>query len=218
MTESASHGALMDGIYRQQRHFYDITREYYLLGRDRLIAELDPPIGGSVLEVACGTGRNLARVGKAHPDARLFGLDISEQMLVTARASLARKGFGERVQLARADACDFDPQALFGEAKFDRIFLSYCLSMIPDWDAALREAARHLAPGGRLAVVDFGDQQALPGWFRTGLQAWLGKFHVSPRVDLDAALERTAREFGGTARMLHLRRDYCRYGVINLPR
>ncbi|MCV6598396.1 MAG: class I SAM-dependent methyltransferase [Mangrovicoccus sp.] len=217
MSESASHGALMDGIYRQQRHIYDITREYYLLGRDRLIAELDPPQGGSVLEVACGTGRNLARVGKTYPNARLYGFDISEQMLVTAQASLSRKGMGARVQLAQGDACNFDPQALFGVEKFDRIFLSYCLSMIPDWQGALSEAARHLAPGGQLAVVDFGDQEALPGWFRTALQAWLEKFHVSPRVELDAALARTAQAVGGTARMLHLRRDYCRYGVITLP-
>ena len=39
----------MDAIYRTQRHFYDLTRKYYLLGRDRLIRELAPPKGGTVL-------------------------------------------------------------------------------------------------------------------------------------------------------------------------
>ncbi len=45
---------LMDGIYRYQRHIYDITRKYYLLGRDALIKELEAPNGGTVLEIGCG--------------------------------------------------------------------------------------------------------------------------------------------------------------------
>ncbi len=36
-----SHAELMDGVYRYQRHVYDLTRKYYLLGRDRLIDGLD---------------------------------------------------------------------------------------------------------------------------------------------------------------------------------
>lgn len=217
MTDAPTQSALMDGIYRQQRHFYDLTREYFLLGRDRLISDLRPPAGGTVLEVACGTGRNLARVAELRRDARLYGFDISEEMLITARASLARKGLGSRVQLARADACDFDPQALFGVASFDRIFLSYCLSMIPDWEGALTESARHLAPGGLLTVVDFGDQTDLPDWFRRGLQAWLAKFHVAPRLDLEAAMDRAAQAIGGQAHVVTLKKDYCRYGVLAAP-
>ena len=46
----SSHAGHMDAIYRTQRHFYDLTRKYYLLGRDRLIRRLDPPKGGSVIE------------------------------------------------------------------------------------------------------------------------------------------------------------------------
>ena len=37
----ANHAALMDGVYRWQRHVYDVTRKYYLLGRDRMIEGLD---------------------------------------------------------------------------------------------------------------------------------------------------------------------------------
>ena len=217
MSDASGHGALMDGIYRQQRHIYDLTREYFLLGRDRLIRDLVPPPGGTVLEVACGTGRNLARVAELRRDARLFGFDISEMMLETARTSLTRKGLGSRVTLAQGDACDFDPQAMFGVAKFDRIFMSYCLSMIPDWEAALTEAASHLAPGGLLTVVDFGDQSELPGWFRRGLQSWLAKFHVAPRLDLEAAMARAAEGIGGQAHVVTLKKDYCRYGVLAAP-
>ncbi len=51
------HGGLMDRVYRRQRHFYDATRKYYLLGRDPMIAGLKPPPGAAVLEIGCGTGR-----------------------------------------------------------------------------------------------------------------------------------------------------------------
>ena len=77
----------MDGVYRYQRHFYDLTRKYYLLGRDRMIAGLDVPPDGTVLELGCGTGRNIVLAARRYPDARFFGLDISAEMLETAQAS-----------------------------------------------------------------------------------------------------------------------------------
>ena len=138
------HAALMDGVYRHQRRVYDLTRAWYLLGRDRLIDGLAPPPGGSVLEIACGTGRNLDLIGRRHPHVRLHGLDISAQMLATARAKLRHRAW-----LARADACAFDPQALFDEPGVDRVFLSYSLSMIPDWRGALAAAHAATAPGAR---------------------------------------------------------------------
>ena len=80
----------MDAIYRSQRHFYDLTRKYYLLGRDALIEGLAPPSGGSVLEAGCGTGRNLIVAARRWPDAHYYGVDISEAMLETARANVAK--------------------------------------------------------------------------------------------------------------------------------
>ncbi|TIM52630.1 MAG: class I SAM-dependent methyltransferase, partial [Mesorhizobium sp.] len=84
----AGHGELMDGVYRWQRHVYDLTRKYYLLGRDRLISGLDVPVGGTVLELGCGTGRNIVLAARLYPDARFFGLDISAEMLETASAAI----------------------------------------------------------------------------------------------------------------------------------
>lgn len=46
-----AHAALMDRTYRRQRRIYDLTRAWYLLGRDHLVARLDPPQGGAVLEI-----------------------------------------------------------------------------------------------------------------------------------------------------------------------
>lgn len=181
-------GLHMDRIYRRQRHIYDLTRKYYLLGRDALIRELQPGAGATVLEIGCGTGRNLIHAARRYPQARFFGLDISSEMLATARANIARAGLSDRVMLAEADATGFDSIALFGTAGFDRLFLSYTLSMIPEWRKALDNGASLLNSGGRLSLVDFGQQEHLPGAFRTILFAWLRKFDVTPRADLPAAV------------------------------
>ena len=190
-TPRPSHAALMDEVYRGQRHIYDLTRKYYLFGRDTLIAGLNAKPGMRVLEVACGTGRNLAKVGKAWPGVRLFGLDISAEMLKSARAAL-----GEEARLGEGDACAFDPASLLGEPAFERIVLSYSLSMIPDWEGALDHAAGLLADGGALHIVDFGDLAGLPSPFAALLRSWLARFHVEPRAALPEAAARIAAARG----------------------
>lgn len=186
----SGNAAAMDRIYRHQRHFYDLTRRYYLFGRDRLLRQLDPPAGGRVLEIGCGTARNLLAAHGHYPAARLFGLDISSEMLDTAQRSLRRTGLDECVRLARADATRFDPAVLFGQPSFSRIFMSYSLSMIPEWEKAIDEAVRWLAPGGELHIVDFGRQATMPWPCRAALRRWLALFHVQPRDDLEGVLRR----------------------------
>ncbi|USA40484.1 class I SAM-dependent methyltransferase [Pelagerythrobacter marinus] len=198
----SDHAALMDRVYRGQRHIYDLTRKYYLLGRDELIAGLDCRPGDTVLEIACGTGRNLAKVARAWPGTELHGIDISREMLRSAERTL-----GDDAVLAAADACGFDPQEALGRAQFDRVILSYSLSMIPDWQRALEHAAGLLAPFGSLHVVDFGDLGGLPGPIAGAFRAWLARFHVAPRADLAPVTERIAAE-----RALAVRHRRGRYG------
>jgi S-adenosylmethionine-diacylgycerolhomoserine-N-methlytransferase len=214
---AGNHASLMDGVYRHQRHIYDLTRKYYLLGRDRLLDHLDVPLECTVLEVGCGTGRNLVLASRLYPEARLFGFDISAEMLRTAAASLAKDGIASRTRLAEGDATDFDPLKLFGQPRFDRIFISYALSMIPGWERAIGEALQHLAPGGSLHIVDFGSQEGLPRWFRAALRAWLAKFHVAPRDTLRAELERQAKAAGMSLEFTPLYRGYAVHAVVRRP-
>jgi S-adenosylmethionine-diacylgycerolhomoserine-N-methlytransferase len=201
--------ALMDRMYRRQRHIYDLSRKFYLLGRDEAIARLRPAAGDKVLEIACGTGRNLVKLAQAYPEARLFGLDVSREMLMTAAASSARAGLGQRIALAQGDATAFDPQALFGYASFERVMISYALSMIPPWREALAHALDVLAPGGSLHVVDFGDCAGLPGPFKAALRGWLAMFEVTPRENLSGALESLAAERGMTCEIEPRFRGYA---------
>jgi S-adenosylmethionine-diacylgycerolhomoserine-N-methlytransferase len=200
---------LMDRMYRNQRHIYDLSRKFYLLGRDEAICSLQAGQGASVLEIGCGTGRNLVKLATAYPEARLYGLDVSREMLASAAAALARARLAARISLGQGDATAFDPEALFGQARFERVMISYALSMIPPWREALARALDIVAPGGSLHIVDFGDCAGLPGPFRTGLRRWLAAFDVTPRDDLGQALAALAAERGLTCKIQTRFRGYA---------
>src|SRR5512147_1092219 len=178
-----AHAGLMDRVYRRQRHIYDVTRKYYLFGRDRLIAELALAPGGRLVEVGCGTGRNLIAIARAYPNTRLYGLDVSAAMLETAGAAIRHAGLQHRITLIRGAAEDLDP-AQFGVEGFDSVLFSYSLSMIPDWQEALAAGLRALASRGNLHVVDFGDLRGFGRLAEHAIRAWLALFHVTPRVEL----------------------------------
>ncbi len=205
--------ALMDRMYRNQRHIYDLSRKYYLIGRDEASARLAPRSGDSVLEIGCGTGRNLIRAAGAYPDARFFGLDVSREMLDTAETAIRRAGLADRIAVAQGDATAFDPAALFGRAAFERVMISYALSMIPPWREALAHALDVVAPGGSLHIVDFGDCAGLPGPFKAALRRWLAAFDVIPRDDLGTTLAALAAARGLASSAQAWRRGYATLAV-----
>ncbi len=207
----------MNRMYRRQRHIYDGTRRYYLLGRDQMISGLWPAAGASVLEIGCGTGRNLVLAARLYPDAQFFGIDVSTEMLTSAVAAISRASLTSHVRVAHGDATAFDPKRLFGIPEFDHVMISYSLSMIPDWRRVLGAAAAHLKPGGRLHVVDFGGQERLPGIARTLLRQWLAMFDVTPRDDLEHALSAMADSAGAKLRFERPFRGYAQYGVLTFP-
>lgn len=204
----------MDRIYRLQRHIYDASRKFYLLGRDDMLKGLDVRPGGTILEVGCGTGRNLILAARRYPHAKLYGFDVSPAMLETAAASIAKAGLSHRITLAQGDASNFSGDALFGVAGFDRVFISYALSMIPPWREALSQGFAAVAPGGSLHIVDFGEQSRLPRAFRNVLRAWLRKFSVDPREGLERELEVLASREGATLTLARPFRDYARSAVV----
>lgn len=204
---------LMDRMYRHQRHIYDLTRKPYLLGRDQLIESLAPPPGGTVLEIGCGTARNLIRAARIYRGAHFFGVDVSPIMLAQAQGSVDRAGLQKRITLAQGDASCFDPQKLFERASFDRVFISYALSMIPPWQETLTQAFDLLAANGSLHIVDFGDQAGLPGWFRQGLKSWLTLFDVVPRLEIARELKAETHARGLIMKYRTLYRGYAFHAI-----
>ncbi|HAH09254.1 MAG TPA: SAM-dependent methyltransferase, partial [Alphaproteobacteria bacterium] len=142
--------------------------------------------------------------------ASFFGIDASTEMLKTADANVRASGLMGRVQVATALAQDFDGGILFGLQKpFDRLIFSYALSIMDDWRPACAHAFSQLKPGGTIHVVDFGDQEGLPNWFKKFLGGWLAQFHVRFRPEVRAYFEALEREGRGTMTYRSLMRGYA---------
>ncbi|MGA7324023.1 MAG: class I SAM-dependent methyltransferase [Rhodomicrobium sp.] len=207
----------MDRIYRRQRFIYDVTRRYYLFGRDRLIGDLAVSGSETVLEIGCGTARNLIAAARYYPGARLYGLDVSEEMLRSARSKVARQGFEKRITLDAGDATAFDAVELFEAGCFDRIFFSYVLSMIPSWQQAVEQAATHLAPGGFLSIIDFGDFSSYPALARHAQLAWLRRFSVIPIPAFESKITALAAQIGFASSTKPLYGGYAVLARIERP-
>lgn len=200
----------MDAMYRHQRYFYDATRRFYLLGRDTLLERIAIQPGDNVVEIGCGTGRNLRILARRHPEANFYGIDASAEMLQTARTKIEKDGL-KNITAKTALAQEFG-RGLFGlDRKFDTAFFSYSISMIPPWREAIVNAALQVRPGGSLYIVDFYDQAELPRWFRSLLKGWLRRFHVQFWPDLMPFLENFAVMNGAE---LNIEPLYRRYSFI----
>lgn len=199
----------MDQQYRYQRYVYDWSRKYYLLGRDTLLQEMAVEPGETVLEIGCGTARNLLKMAYRYPAAQLYGVDASSMMLDTAHAKLQGTLYADKITLRQGLAGQISHRDFGLDKPFDHIVFSYVLSMIPGWQTALEQTLAILKPGGCLHVVDFSDQATMPAWFRQLLLRWLGWFHVHPDPAVPAFLQQLATRHDGQLRMRQLPGRYA---------
>ena len=125
-----------------------------LITRSRLRDVLAPGSGERVLEIGPGTGYYTAELAEwIGPEGGLEIFDIQQEMLDHTLRALAERGIGNVI------ATQGDARSLpYEDSGFDAVVLITTLGEIPDQDAALREIARVLRPGGRLVVGElFGD-------------------------------------------------------------
>ena len=212
-TDTAHTKHSMDRMYKWTRHVYDISRKYYLLGRDRMIANLNAQGGEHICEVGCGTARNLIKMAKRYPNAHFYGLDASDEMLKTAQKSL--QNAKTDVLLKQGFSQNFEPQTLFGLTKpLDKIVFSYALSIIPPWKESIDHALDILPEGGEIHIVDFGDMKAQPAWFRSFLFWWLRLFHVYHKPEILEHLKALSIEGRGTLQVETLYKGYAYIAVF----
>ena len=103
-----------------------------------------------VLDVGTGTGVvALLAAARVAPEARVVGIDISEEMLATAREKAARLPQADRIELRRVDVQGLD----LADASFDAVVSLFAIQHLPDPAAAFTQMHRVLRPGGRLAVA-----------------------------------------------------------------
>jgi demethylmenaquinone methyltransferase/2-methoxy-6-polyprenyl-1,4-benzoquinol methylase len=156
--------------------------------RRAMVATVDASPSDRVLDVATGTGMVAQRLVSEY-GCRVVGLDQSEAMLGRARAKLgAHPELGGKVELVAGEA-----EALpFGDAEFDHLTFTYLLRYVDDPGATLRELARVVKPGGRVACLEF----AVPR------NPWLWPWRFYTRVGLPSLGRLAGRDWYEVGRFL----------------
>ncbi len=202
------HFALMDRIYRRQRHFYDLTRRHYLAGRLNLIRGIDAAPGQRIVEIGCGTAWNLIKIAERYPGTQLCGVDASTEMLRSAIQAIRRAKLSQRVALSHGLAEEV-PNLFTPGPGFDHVVFSYSLSMIGDWNRAIFAATQIAQPGAKIHIVDFGDFSNLWPGTANLLRRWLDLFHVEPRRELVGRMEEVLRSNQAECSLYHLPGRYA---------
>jgi S-adenosylmethionine-diacylgycerolhomoserine-N-methlytransferase len=157
----------VENYYRYHSRIYDATRWCFLFGRNEILDMIpELPSQPRILEVGCGTGKNIERLEYHFPDASIIGVDLSGEMLDVANKKLGNSG---QIDLYNArygtDNLDLDPA--------DLILFSYSLTMFgDDTEHIFEQIIRDLKPTGYIAVVDFNTSPFQ--WFRN----WMSANHV----------------------------------------
>lgn len=165
MPAAATHAERLERFYAPQADRYDRFRERLLHGRQTLLEALDFKAGEAVAELGAGTGCNVQWYADRRPLLRALSLvDLCPALLANATR---RAADWSNTQVIEADVTRWQPAQ-----PLDKVYLSYALTMIPDWQAALDNAIAMLAPGGLLGVVDFYLSEASPAAGLVRHPAW----------------------------------------------
>jgi demethylmenaquinone methyltransferase / 2-methoxy-6-polyprenyl-1,4-benzoquinol methylase len=157
--------------------------------RRAMVAAVDARPGERVLDVATGTGL-VARALARRYGCTVVGLDQSAEMLAAARAQLAREPAHEGLITFVSGEAERLP---FGDGEFDHLTFTYLLRYVDDPGATLRELARVVRPGGRLASLEFAVPPSAPA-----RALWT----IYTRFGLPALGRLVSREWSETGRFL----------------
>jgi ubiquinone/menaquinone biosynthesis C-methylase UbiE len=142
---------------------YNATHAWTLPKRRAARLALDLRPGDRVLDLACGTGLNFPHLRQLVGErGQVMGVDLTPAMLDIARKMIAEKGWSN-VEVREADAANLP----FPDASFDKVIVTFALSIIPEYVRAIEEVRRVLIPGGRFVALEMrAGIHSLPAWLQ----------------------------------------------------
>ena len=211
------------GMFDAIAHRYDRLNHVLSAGLDRrwrrqAVAAVAPPAGARVLDVCTGTADlAIAACRRDSPPRAVLGVDFAGAMLEIGRRKVQASGLGGRVRLVRGDACRL-PCA---PATMDAATIGFGIRNVVDPAQAVREIARVLKPGGRLAILEFGEPR-LP--LIRGAYLWYFR-RVLPRIgrwlsrhgDAYSYLPASVHAFLGPDALAEVLRD-CGFDEVRVER
>jgi ubiquinone/menaquinone biosynthesis C-methylase UbiE len=147
--------------------------------RNKAVSRLELKPGDHVLEIGCGTGRNLAPLVQAvGTGGHVYGVDLSEGMLAEARKLRAQAGWSN-VTLSRSDAASYNAPVMV-----DGVIFSLSYAVMPHHKEVLAHAWEQLRPGGRLVIMDAKLPSNLLGKLLHPFVVWTSKLTVLGNPDI----------------------------------
>jgi demethylmenaquinone methyltransferase/2-methoxy-6-polyprenyl-1,4-benzoquinol methylase len=182
--------------YRKKAKHYDLTSRLYPVPgypqraqRVRAVQALGLRPGGSVVDIACGTGLNFSLIEQViGPKGRIVGVDLTDAMLTQAQHRIRANGWSN-ISLVQADAAAFD-----FPTEVDAILSTYALTQVPECGEVIARGAAALSYGGRWAVLDLKAPDNAPRWL-----AQLGIALAGPFGSIDDWIMRRPWERIGAA-------------------
>jgi SAM-dependent methyltransferase len=141
-------------------------------GNPTATANLRP--GEVVVDLGCGGGLDVfLAASKVGPTGKAIGIDMTTEMLELARKNAAKGRNGKPITNVEFHQATIDKLPL-SDASVDCVISNCVINLAPDKPAVLREIARVLKPGGRLAVSDIALKKPLPAEIGQDLMAYVG--------------------------------------------
>ncbi len=211
------------GMFDAIAHRYDRLNHVLSAGLDRrwrrqAVAAVGAPAGARVIDVCTGTAElAIAACGGGRPAGTVLGVDFAGAMLDIGLRKVRASGLGGRVRLVRGDACRLP----CGPATMDAATIGFGIRNVVDPAATLREIARVLKSGGRLAILEFGEPRLplIRGvylWYFRQVLPRIGRW-LSRHADAYAYLPASVHAFLGPDALAEVLRE-CGFDEVRVDR
>lgn len=143
--------------------YYDILNKVLTLGidkrwRKKAVSMLPQKPALHVMDMATGTADVALEILQQRPDARVTGIDISNDMLSKGRVKVSDKNLSEKIKLVTGTSEAID----FPDNTFDAATVSFGVRNFENTLEGLQEMARVIKPGGKIIVLEFSRIRTFP--------------------------------------------------------